>query len=178
VANLILDIGCGTGKTPGAVGLDKFPGPGVDVQWDITKFPWPFQNSWFDQVISHQVLEHVPYVETDGYADVLFAIFDEVYRVLKPGGTFEFDVPHPREVTFFGDLTHRRFFNLNSFSFFWDPSRNPQYRRRSWKLKSTLVTRAIPFRWHLRYRTPRLYRVISSMHLGRPVHLVITLEKP
>jgi hypothetical protein len=31
----VLDIGCGSNKTPGAVGIDARPGPNVDIVWDL-----------------------------------------------------------------------------------------------------------------------------------------------
>jgi len=47
----------------------------------------PYENDTFDYVYSSHCLEHVPWYQTD-YA------LSEVFRVLKPGGTFEVHVPN------------------------------------------------------------------------------------
>jgi len=49
---------------------------------DITRLQ--FANECFDIIVSSEVLEHVP---------DLYAAFDEVYRVLRPGGVHIFTVP-------------------------------------------------------------------------------------
>ena len=46
----ILDLGCGRNKVPGAIGLDLFPVPGVDVVHDLEAFPYPFENNSFDEI--------------------------------------------------------------------------------------------------------------------------------
>ena len=53
-----------------------------DVTWDGQTMP--FQDNVFDCVLATEVLEHVP--NTIGY-------LNEVYRVMKPGGTFFFTTP-------------------------------------------------------------------------------------
>jgi len=50
----ILELGCGANKTPGAVGVDRVAGPGVDVVHDLSRLPWPFPDNTFDEVrLSH-----------------------------------------------------------------------------------------------------------------------------
>jgi len=55
----ILDVGCGTAKVKGAIGLDIAPLPGVDVVHDLNKFPWPFENGTFDEIYMLDVIEHL-----------------------------------------------------------------------------------------------------------------------
>ena len=35
----VLDVGCGTAKVNGAIGIDRINLPGVDVVHDLNKFP-------------------------------------------------------------------------------------------------------------------------------------------
>ena len=46
----ILDIGCGSSKVQGAVGVDFNPSLDADVVHDLNKFPYPFQHQEFDEV--------------------------------------------------------------------------------------------------------------------------------
>jgi ubiquinone/menaquinone biosynthesis C-methylase UbiE len=46
----------------------------------------PFKDSTFDSIVSWEVLEHIPENTED-------TMFQEVYRVLKPGGTFYLSTP-------------------------------------------------------------------------------------
>ena len=40
----ILDLGCGSVKVEGAVGLDNVGIPGVDIVHDLLDFPYPIEN--------------------------------------------------------------------------------------------------------------------------------------
>lgn len=59
------------------------PGYGCDLVFDIQK-PFPLESNSFDVVISMNVLEHI---------FDFHPVFSEVYRVLKPGGTFVSSTP-------------------------------------------------------------------------------------
>ncbi len=38
-----LDVGCGSRKLPGALGMDILSLPSVDVVHDVNRTPWPFE---------------------------------------------------------------------------------------------------------------------------------------
>lgn len=40
-AGVNLDVGCGRNKQKGFLGMDRVRMPGVDLVWNIEKFPWP-----------------------------------------------------------------------------------------------------------------------------------------
>ncbi len=91
----VLDMGCGMGpyrsllkSAGGYVGADIEEGPGVDVVI-VPEAPLPFEDDYFDAIISTQVFEHV--------ADLDFAI-SEIRRVLKPGGKLVASVPFVYQV--------------------------------------------------------------------------------
>lgn len=87
----LLNLGSGRDVRSSWVNMDAYA-PVVDVRHDITKIPWPFVDETFSLVYASHVLEHVPPTIVGG-RDALFVIFDEIHRVLKPGGRLVVRVP-------------------------------------------------------------------------------------
>ena len=104
----VLDIGCGTHKTPGANGLDTREFPGVDIVCDL-EGPLSVPDSSYDVVFANQVLEHVTN---------LIGLVHEVHRILRPGGSFLVHVPYFRSGWAHCDLTHVRSFTIESMDIF------------------------------------------------------------
>ena len=102
----ILDVGCGLNKVAGAIGLDRARHTAADVRADLDRFPYPFADDAFDEVVSRHVVEHV--------ADVM-GFVNELYRITRPGGTIKILCPHYTNPDFPTDPTHRN--HLNSYSF-------------------------------------------------------------
>lgn len=105
----VLDVGCGTNKHPGAVGMDRNPRTNADVIHDCGVVPYPFEDDEFDAVIGNHVVEHIP--------DVM-AFVSELYRITKHGGTIKFLTPHYTNPDWNSDPTHRNHFNSYSFNCF------------------------------------------------------------
>ena len=105
----ILDVGCGSNKTPGAIGLDNNPRTAADVIHDLGTVPYPFAENEFDEIISRHAAEHVP--------DVM-AFVTELYRITKPGGRIKLVTPHYTNPDWANDPTHRNHFNSYSFNVF------------------------------------------------------------
>jgi len=106
-----LNLGCGVNHLQGYVNVDVHPAAKPDVVWDLEKFPWgiatifghTLPESSVDEVMLSHVLEHL------GRDPVVFVgIFQELYRVCKPGALVKIVVPHPRHDNFLGDPTHVR----------------------------------------------------------------------
>lgn len=95
----IADLGCGSKKMPGSVGIDIHPYPGVDIVLDLNKTPWPISNGEFDKVIASHVIEHV---------QDMVPFMREIHRILKPGGTVVVYTPHFSSVNSWTDPTHVR----------------------------------------------------------------------
>jgi len=93
-----IDLGCGPAKTPGAVGFDHHPYPGVDVVGDLDGTPWPFPDNGFDRVICSHVIEHV--------ADPA-AFLAEIHRIARPSAAVEVTTPHFSAQNSWNDPTHR-----------------------------------------------------------------------
>ena len=102
---LVLDVGCGINKYPGAIGLDRNPHTRADVIADLDHFPFPFRDNSFGEVRAVHVIEHV--------ADVIRAM-EEFHRLLIPGGRAFLVTPHYTDFSSFCDPTHR--WHLNSYS--------------------------------------------------------------
>jgi len=102
----ILDVGCGTNKTEGAVGLDNNPRTAADVIHDLGELPYPFPDNEFDLVVSNHVVEHVP--------DIM-AFIGELHRVTRPGGRIKLITPHYTNPDWANDPTHRN--HINSYTF-------------------------------------------------------------
>ncbi len=102
----ILDVGCGTNKTEGAIGLDNNPRTAADVIHDLGDIPYPFVDSEFDLIVSNHVVEHVP--------DVM-AFISELHRITRPGGRIKLITPHYTNPDWANDPTHRN--HINSYTF-------------------------------------------------------------
>ncbi len=104
---LILDVGCGPFKYPGAIGVDSNPHTAAYVLADVDG-GLPFRESVFDQVRAIHLIEHV--------GSVIHAV-EEFHRVARPGGTIVIVTPHYTDYSSFCDPTHR--WHLNSYSFYY-----------------------------------------------------------
>src|SRR5664280_225322 len=76
----VLDVGCGSAKTPGAVGLDISADTDADVVHGLDRFPYPLETASFDDVLMQDVLEHVREP---------IRVMEEMHRVLRPGGRLQ-----------------------------------------------------------------------------------------
>jgi len=82
---LRLDLGCGTAKKEGTIGLDIQPLPGVDHVLDMESQPLPFADQSVEYVYSSHFLEHTANPGN---------IFVEVARVCRDRAQLEFWTPY------------------------------------------------------------------------------------
>ena len=105
-----LDVGCGSRKLPGAVGIDVLRIPEVvDIVHNLSVFPWPLRENEFDVVLMSHSLEHM---------DDLLKTLSEVHRVSRSGAHIIIQVPYFRSTDAFTDPTHRHFFTSQSLNYF------------------------------------------------------------
>ena len=97
-----LNLGCGLDIKEGYINLDKMEAKGVDVVWDLDKFPYPFKDNTFDEIIAFHILEHL-----FDYGKAMW----ELNRILKPNGKLHLKVPH------FSDAWSHNEFHKTEFSF-------------------------------------------------------------
>jgi SAM-dependent methyltransferase len=80
-----IDLGCGSLKKEGLIGVDFVEAPNVDFFLDMEKEPLPFENQSVDYIFSSHFLEHIgnhPFV------------FSEMSRVAKNGAKIELWLPY------------------------------------------------------------------------------------
>lgn len=99
-APLRLDLGCGPNKQPGFHGVDAIEFVGVDTVQDLRNAPWPWKDGTVEHVHCSHFLEHLSQIDR-----VIFA--NELYRILKPGGTAFVVTPHYGSERAYGDPSHQ-----------------------------------------------------------------------
>jgi SAM-dependent methyltransferase len=98
----VLDVGCGSSKYPGAVGLDISADTDADVVHDLDERPFPFDDGSFDQILMQDVIEHV--------AEPV-KLMEELHRISRPGARIQLRTPHFSSVLAYGDPTHKHYFS-------------------------------------------------------------------
>lgn len=104
-----LDLGCGSTKRAGFIGVDGKNLPGVDIVVDLEEGLSFLPDECVDTIYSSHFFEHVENLEL---------LMGECFRVLKREGRMEVRVPHFSNPYFYSDYTHRRFFGLYTFHYF------------------------------------------------------------
>jgi SAM-dependent methyltransferase len=99
-APLKLDLGCGTKKQAGHVGVDSRQFEGVDVVCDLGTATWPWANDSVDEVYCSHMVEHLTWPQRIHF-------FNELGRVLKKGSKAQIIMPHWSSARFYGDPTHQ-----------------------------------------------------------------------
>jgi O-antigen biosynthesis protein len=105
---LALDLGAAHARPDGYVGVDRRRADGVDIIAELPA-PLPLAAGSVGVIRSVDFLEHV--------ADKV-ALFNELYRVLAPGGILLSQTPSTDGRGAFQDPTHVAFYNENSFWYF------------------------------------------------------------
>jgi predicted SAM-dependent methyltransferase len=154
-----LNLGCGDQYLEGYVNCDILETVKVDEKFDLTNFPYPFEDNYADEILLDNVLEHLP--------DIV-ATMRELHRVLKPGGVVKIFVPYGKADRAIQDPTHVHFFTEKSMNYFTDGYHFSYYTTfRFRKIKAELFTGSctklmrirnlIPFRALLKYFLFNMY---------------------
>ncbi len=135
---LALDLGAAHRKPPGYLGVDQYPGEGVDIVATLPgKLDLPDNSVGLMRAVDF--LEHVP---------AKVPLINELYRLLAPGGMLLTMTPSSDGRGAYQDPTHVAYYNENSFWYYTDD----QYRAFVPEIeakfqKSRLVT-YYPTEWH------------------------------
>ncbi len=108
-----LNLGCGKDIRPGFLNLDKYPGPGVDIVFDVERGPLLFRDDTFDYVLARDFLNHLPHRVNGGDGEFWNVFIDDLLRVSAPGAVWEFI--HPARPESLGAGGHCRLINVSSF---------------------------------------------------------------
>lgn len=104
-----LDVGCGSSKKVGFLGMDILKFENVDIVHDLSSYPWPFEDSVVEELVMDNVLEHL---------ERPLKVIEEVYRISSNNGKLKITVPYFRSLFAFIDPTHINFFSLHWFDYF------------------------------------------------------------
>lgn len=118
-------IGCGSNldkklhepgnkEWKGLLTLDYNEDHDPDVVHDLETFPYPFKDNTFDEIHAYEVLEHTG---NQGDYKFFFKQFEELYRIIKPGGRLYASVPRWDSMWAWGDPSHKRVLNEGSLVF-------------------------------------------------------------
>jgi SAM-dependent methyltransferase len=105
---LRLDLGCGSRKPEGFVGVDNYPWSEVDVIADLNE-DFPFPDNSVDEVRANAIIEHLQ--------DKIHTM-NEIWRICKPNAIVNISVPSTDGRGAFQDPTHISFWNINSFKYY------------------------------------------------------------
>ncbi len=108
-----LNLGCGKNIKKDYVNLDFIKMPGVNIIHNLNKFPWPFKDNEFEEIISSHVLEHLEDLEKT---------MNEIKRICKNKAKIKFVVPHFSCGDSYRDPTHKRLFSYFTFDYFTENS--------------------------------------------------------
>lgn len=116
-----LHFGCGPKHYEGYVNIDWNIHDGADFVWDMTKFPYPWDDSSIDEIRCEHTLEHF---ETPMYHTIL----NEFYRILKNGGRCNLVVPYFRSSRAYSN-GHKQWFQYSSFLKITDKKNSERYNK-------------------------------------------------
>ncbi|QEI42420.1 8-demethyl-8-(2-methoxy-alpha-L-rhamnosyl)-tetracenomycin-C 3'-O-methyltransferase [Dolichospermum sp. UHCC 0315A] len=105
---ICIDLGCGTHKAEGFIGVDLVAADGVDVIANLNGH-FPFPDNSVDFIKAHDIIGHLP--------DRIHTM-NEIWRILKPDGIVDISVPSTDGRGAFQDPTHVSFWNINSFMYY------------------------------------------------------------
>jgi SAM-dependent methyltransferase len=132
----VLDVGCGSAKVSGAVGLDISPDTAADIVHDLDEFPYPIDSSSFDQILLQDVLEHVREP---------IRLFEELHRIARPGARIQLRTPHFSSALAYGDPTHRHYFSTIAIRSLAEP-RFAHYTDARFRVVHVTLDMWLPFR--------------------------------
>ena len=135
-AGTVLDVGCGSNKRAGAVGLDLSADTDADVVHDLDAIPYPLEDASFDHVIMQDVLEHV--------RDP-FRVVGELHRILRPNGRLQLRTPHFSSALAYGDPTHRHYFSTLAIRYLAAPGFS-HYSQARFAIEHVTLDLWLPFR--------------------------------
>lgn len=154
-----INLGAGNKAKSGFINIDKLALPGIDLVLDLELEKFPFPDESIDYVFSEHFLEHI---------NNFSFIINEIYRILKKNGKFEFIVPAWSSSGAFQDPTHVRFFHPAIINYVTDKSTVNYFPNIHFKAISVAKTRTDYYRRLYRLLTP-LIRIFGKKRFDRYV---------
>jgi len=113
-----LNLGCCTDIRDEFDNLDIVKFKGVDIVWNLNKFPYPIKDNTYDEIHAICVLEHL---------DDMEKCLREWHRILKKDGKLIIKVPYDISYACWTGWQHKRGFNLRTFTPFAENTKVNEY---------------------------------------------------
>lgn len=113
-----LNLGCGNDIKEGYLNVDIEAGKGIDLVWNLDKYPYPFEDNTFDEVLAEMVLEHL---------DDRIKPMQELIRICKNGAIIKIAVPYYASKGALTHIDHKQFFSEGTFNFFYPENYLPKH---------------------------------------------------
>jgi SAM-dependent methyltransferase len=104
-----LNLGCGRDIREDYINLDFERYNGIDVIHDLNKFPYPFKDNTFEEILAMNIMEHLNDPNK---------FIKELWRMGKNNCRIRINVPHFSSRCAWIDLTHKRPFSFDSFEYY------------------------------------------------------------
>ncbi|MEV0409801.1 glycosyltransferase [Streptomyces sp. NPDC050448] len=135
---LALDLGAAHRKPPGYLGVDQYPGEGVDIVATLPgKLDLPDGSVGLMRAVDF--LEHVP---------SKVPLINELYRLLAPGGMLLTMTPSSDGRGAYQDPTHVAYYNENSFWYYTDEQYRAFVPSIEARFQSSRLVTYFPTDWH------------------------------
>ncbi|WP_052682338.1 glycosyltransferase [Saccharothrix sp. ST-888] len=137
---LALDLGAAHRKPPGYLGVDQYPGDGVDIVATLPgRLDLPDDSVGLLRAVDF--LEHVP---------AKIPLINELYRLLAPGGMLLTLTPSSDGRGAYQDPTHVAYYNENSFWYYTDNQYRAFVPEIDARFQSSRLVTYYPTDWHSR----------------------------
>jgi SAM-dependent methyltransferase len=97
-----LNFGCGTKIKEDYLNVDMQRGKGIDKTFNFYKYPYPFKDNSFDEVLIDNVLEHLENPQR---------VMKEIWRICRKSAVVKIIVPYYNSYYAYADPTHVNYFN-------------------------------------------------------------------
>lgn len=104
-----LHLGSGLKVLKEYINVDLTKKYGAEISHNLEKFPYPFKDNTFEEILIDNVLEHL---------EDTIKVMEELHRISKKNAIIKIIVPHSSGFMAFGSITHKRFFTSGTFDTF------------------------------------------------------------
>jgi hypothetical protein len=104
-------LGAGSDRKAGFLHVDMYPFDGIDIVADVTKGLPTIETSSVDEIYTQDFMEHI-------VPEAKVTVINEIWRMLKDGGTMEHYIPNAGSRNDFGSPSHLSHWNLQQFEHF------------------------------------------------------------
>lgn len=170
VNELKLNLACGQIRMEGYFGIDIAKTEAADAVMNLESFPWDIESESAEDIWCSHYVEHT---------SDLISFMDEVYRILKPGGTIKIIAPYYTSMRCWQDPTHKRAISEATFLYF-----NKNWRDVN-KLDHYGIKSDFDFTygydmngdWASKHDEARNYAITHYWNVVNDIHVVLTKRK-